>query len=359
MKKTISIILSLIIVLMMGMSALPVAATDLYPDLLEASFGADGEAFNYATAKDLERLDPNKTPVTVYDETADAYFLRTSKDDPTNHLISKEATDPLHNMFVNLKAQDPELDLSFAWEFMVRLPEMPAAKTYGNGYWASGGFTFMADANYGYFMVAEGTSDANMQIYNLQFPMEANKWYHCILVYDDFAHQFYAYVNGERIKTAEGADYVSANPFRWTYLWHWGLNIGGGNIELKRTDLSQDIAIYNIYSQIIPEEDALEIYESVAMQWGMIDKPVASPTDDLDETSTTTPENTTVPTESATQTPDSDATESVQASVNPTDSQKPNGEDSGTNTLVIVAVVLAVLVIGGGIAAGILVTKKK
>ena len=120
-------------------------------------------------------MDPNKVPVTVFDETADAYFLRTSKDDPTNHLISKEATNPLHNMFVTLKPQDPELDLSFAWEFMVRLPEMPAVKTYGSGYWASGGFSFMADANYGYFMVAEGTTDANMQIYNLQFPMEHHK----------------------------------------------------------------------------------------------------------------------------------------------------------------------------------------
>ena len=52
MKKIISVILSLIIVLMMGMSALPVAATDIYPDLLESSFDADGAAFNFVTGTD-------------------------------------------------------------------------------------------------------------------------------------------------------------------------------------------------------------------------------------------------------------------------------------------------------------------
>lgn len=356
MKKTVLISLALLIVMMLGASTLPVGATDIYPDLLESYFDADGEAFNYVTGNDLERLDPNKAPVTVYDETADAYFLRTSKDDPTNHLISKEATDPLHNMFVTLKPLDPELDLSFAWEFMVRLPEMPAAKTYGNGYWASGGFTFMADANYGYFHVAEGTNDANMKEYELRFAMEANKWYHCILIYDDFEHQFYAYVNGERIKTADGVDYVSANPFRWTYLWHWGLNIGGGNVELKRTDLSQDIAIYNIYSQIIPEADVAEIYENVAMQWGMIDKPVSTPTEVPTEMPTEIP--TEAPTEVATQVPDTDATESAQVSVAPTTTPNPD-EEGGSNTILIIAIVLAVLVVGGGITAGILVTKKK
>ncbi len=363
MKKIISVILSLIIVLMMGMSALPVAATDIYPDLLESSFDADGAAFNFVTGTDLERLDPNKVPVTVYDETADAYFLRTSKDDPTNHLISKEATNPLHNMFVTLKPQDPELDLSFAWEFMVRLPEMPAAKTYGNGYWASGGFTFMADANYGYFHVAEGTNDANMKEYELRFAMEANKWYHCILIYDDFEHQFYAYVNGQRIKTADGADAVSANPFRWTYLWHWGLNIGGGNVELKRTDLSQDIAIYNIYSQIIPETDVLEIYESAAVQWGMIDKPVSTPTAKPTQAPTEVPTEvpTEIPTESATEaaTQAPDATESIIESAEPADPTAAPKKDGGSNTVVVVAIVAAVVVIGGGIAAGVIFTKKK
>lgn len=359
MKKTILVVLSLMIVMMMGMSALPVAASDIYPDLLEAAFDADGAAFNFATGTDLERLDPNKVPVTVYDETADAYFLRTSKDDPTNHLISKEATDPLHNMFVTLKPQEPDLDLSFAWEFMVRLPEMPAVKTYGNGYWASGGFTFMADANYGYFHVAEGTNDANMKEYELRFAMEANKWYHCILIYDDFEHQFYAYVNGQRIKTADGADAVSANPFRWTYLWHWGLNIGGGNVELKRTDLSQDIAIYNIYSQIVPEEDVLEIYENAAIQWGLIDKPVSTPTAVPTQAPTEVPTEapTEIPTEIPTQEPD--ATEDIAQSAGPADPTTEPDKDGGSNTVVIIAIVAAVLVIGGGIAAGIILTKKK
>ncbi len=356
MKKTVLVLLALLIVTMLGASALPVAATDIYPDLLESYFDADGEAFNYATGAELDKLDPNKTPVTVYDETADAYFLRTSKDDPTNHLISKEATNVLYSMFYNLKPQDPELDLSFAWEFMVRLPEMPAEETYGSGYWSSGGFTFMADADEGYFRVAEGTTDANMQIYDLRFPMEANKWYHCILVYDDFEHQFYAYVNGERIKTADGADHVSANPFRWSYLWHWGISVGGGNIEHKRTSLSQDIAIFNIYSQLIPQEDATEIYEYAATQWGLIDKPVSTPTETPTEVPTETP--TEIPTEAATQEPGADETESAPASVAPTDAPTPD-EESGSNTILIIAIVLAVLVVGGGIAAGILVRKKK
>ena len=356
MKKTISVILSLIIVLMMEMSALPVAATEYYPDLLETVF-EDGTAYNFTTGSDIE---PEKDIVTVWDETAQAYFLRTSKADPTNYLVSKEATDALARMILVQKLQEPDLDLSFAWEFMVRLPEMPETMTFGSGYFASGGFTFCADANYGYFLVQSATSDADAQNLYLQFPMEANKWYHCFLIYDDFEQQFYAYVNGARIKAKDSNnDYVSVNPFRLSYLWHHGLQIGGSNIEYKRVDLSQDIAICNIYSQIVPETDVLEMYESAAVQWGMIDKPVSTPTAKPTQAPTEAPTEvpTEIPTESATEAPD--ATESITESAEPADPTAAPKKDGGSNTVVVIAIIAAVLVIGGGIAAGIIFTKKK
>lgn len=361
MRRTRLVFLSLFIVVMLGTSVLPVAATDIYPDLLEISFEADG-AFNFASGSDIELHDPDKEPVTIFDETAEAFFLRASKEDPSNFLISKEATDALARMFLVQKAQEPDLDLSFSWEFMVRLPEMPETMTFGSGYYASGGFSFCADSNYGYFLVQSASSDADAQDLYLQFPMEANKWYHCILVYDDFEQQFYAYVNGARIKAKDSNDdYVAVNPFRLSYLWHWGLQIGGSNIERKRVDLSQDIAICNIYSQIVPEADAVDIYEMAAMQWGLIPKQdtTTAPTTEATETPTATPEMTDVPTIEATLAPTVEVTESGEmdsSSASPISTPKQNG---GSNAIIVVAIVAAVLVIGSGVTAGIIAIKKK
>lgn len=340
MKKSLSVFVVFVFLCVLCMSALPVSATDIYPDWMETLFDEGGEAINYATGNDLEQFDSSKTTVTVYDETADAYFLRTSKDDPTNFLISKEPTDIIGRMFLAQKPQDPELDTSFAWEFMVRLPEMPETMTFGSGYYASGGFSFCADATNGYFLVQSATSDADAQNLYLQFPMEANKWYHCILVYDDLEQQFYAFVNGEKAKTSDGAEFVSVNPFRLSYLWHWGLQVGGSNIEYKRVDLSQDIAICNVYSQVIPEEDALEIYGYVAEQWGLNgDKPETESTPEIEADASVQPsEDVVVPTPSA---------------------EPDNGGNGSGGIVIIIAIVAAVFVIGGGVVAGILVVKKK
>lgn len=362
MKRTVMILLSLMMLMMFGASVLTVGATDIYPDLLETVF-EDGTAYNFATGSDIE---PEKNIVTVWDETAQAYFLRTSKDDPTNYLVSKEATDVLARMILVQKAQEPDLDLSFTWEFMVRLPEMPESMTYGSGYFASGGFTFCADANYGYFLVQSATSDADAQNLYLQFPMEADKWYHCFLIYDDFEQQFYAYVNGQRIKAKDSNnDYVSVKPFRLSYLWHHGLQIGGSNIEYKRVDLSQDIAICNIYSQIVPPADVTEIYETAATQWGLIaaGDTTPAPTQAATQVPTATPENTVAPTVNATQAPTDEGTEAptpdVTESVHPASPTSAPSPKGGANTILIVAIVAAVLVIGGGVAAGIIVVKKK
>ncbi len=355
MKRSVLFIMALVLTLMMGLSTLSVSATDIYPDLLETVFDKNGVGYNNATFQDLEAKDPGKTPVTVYDEKAEAYFLRTSTSDPTNYFVSKEATDILGRFFKVYEVEDSEFDSSFSWEFMVRLPEMPTAFTYGSGYFASGGFTFAADADKGYLMVESGTTDDNAVDSLFQFDMEANTWYHCILIYDDFEHQFYAFVNGEKIKTADGAEFVRVEPFRLSYLWHWGLRIGGGNIE-RDVELSQDVAICNVYSQIIPDQDVVEIYNYAAETWGLAD--VASPsetpesTQDVSQT-TMTPDD---------HTPDATPPSSSETML-PTDDIQPNEpakKDGGSsNVLLIVAIVGAVLVIGGGIVAGILVTKKK
>lgn len=358
MKRGLLVVLSVALTCLLGLSALSVGATDIYPDLLETAFDKDGEAFNYATGSDLECKDPSKKPVTVYDENADAYFLRTSTSDPTNYFVSKEATDVLGRFFNLLEVQDPEHDSSFAWELMVRLPEMPTEWTYGSGYFASGGFTFAADAENGYLMVESGTTDENAVDSMFQFKMEANKWYHCILVYDDIEQEFYAFVNGEKVLTTTGDESVKVNPFRLSYLWHWGLRVGGGNIE-RDVQLSQDIAVCNIYSQIIPEADAAEIYGYVAEQWGL-EGAVTKPSETPEDQSTQTPDVTETPTPEESPTPDnieSDSTDDSDNKLSPT--EMPQAGDDNSNLLLIIAVVGAVLVIGGGIAAGILVIKRK
>ncbi len=357
MKRGMLFVMSIVLTLMVGMSTLSVSATDIYPDLLETFFDKDGIGYNYATFQDLEPKDPDKTPVTVYDENADAYFLRTSTSDPTNYFVSKEATDILGRFFIIYELEDAEFDSSFAWEIMVRLPEMPTEWTYGSGYFASGGFTFAADADNGYLMVQSGTTDDNAVDSMFQFEMNANEWYHCILVYDDFEHQFYAFVNGEKVKTTDGAEFVVVDPFRLSYLWHWGLRIGGGNIE-RDVQLSQDIAICNVYSQLIPEADALEIYSNAAEQWGL-NGGATLPSETPDEVDpTTTPDEST-----ATIAPE--VTEDVVSDPTneggtPSPTKTPKKDDNGSSSLLlIIAIVGGVLVIGGGIAAGIIVTKKK
>ena len=355
MKRTVLILLTFVFVLMLGTSVLTVGATDIYPDLLETIF-EDGCAYNMATGSDIE---PEKDINTVWDETAEAYFLRASKDDPENYLVSTEATNALARMILVQKQSEPDLDLSFAWEFMVRLPEMPESMTYGSGYFASGGFTFCADANYGYFLVQSATSDADAQNLYLQFPMQANKWYHCMLIYDDFEQQFYAYVNGERIKAmGSNDDYVSVNPFRLSYLWHHGLQIGGSNIEYKRVDLSQDIAICNIYSQIVPEEDYLEIYEYTATTWGLIPKeqPTNAPVTEAPATEAPATETEGLTTEVPVT--DAPAAETEAPVTDAPENGGNGGNGGGINGIIIIAIIAAVVVIGGAAAAFFVIKKK-
>ena len=406
MKKTALILLSLMFAATLFAFSAPAKAASVYPDLLEASFGENGTAFNFVTGSDLEKSDPDKTPVTVYDKTADAYFLRTSTDDPTNYFISKEATNIIKSKF-NTKQQDPDsgIDPSFTWEFMVRLPEMPKAMRYGSGYYASGGLSFTADSEYGYFKICSGTSDSNAKDYYLRFAMSADKWYHCVLIYDDDEQQFYAYVNGDRITTADGKDHVDVDPFRLSYLWHWGMTVGGGNIEDKKVVLSQDVAIYNVYSYSISESDVINLYFEAADLWGIsggydptqtpvvTEKPTATPTPEstqepvattdnsqapiqtdeptaeitaeptaeLTEAPTDAPVNSAAPTsDNALQTPGGNAaTAAVDNTPVPATAAPASNNGISSGVIIIVAIIAGALAIGGGIAAGIIVAKKK
>jgi hypothetical protein len=408
MKKALLTFLAVVFALTLCASVIPAKAADVYPDLLEATFGEDGAAFNFVTGSDLEKNDPDKTPITVYDEKAQAYFLRTSTSDPTNYFISKEATNIIKSKY-NTKQADPdsELDPSFTWEFLVRVPEMPKAMRYGSGYYASGGLSFTADANNGYFKICSGTSDSNAKDYYLKFAMEANKWYHCVLIYDDPGQQFYAYVNGERITTADGADHVDVNPFRFSYLWHWGMTVGGGNIEDKKVVISQDIAIYNVYSHIISEDDVIDLYYDADEMWGIDSQSAPTPTQKVTPNPTATPEITqaptatpevtqepavtqevtqepsvtteptqepavtsepvptspaditNAPTDSSAKTPAGEATSTVDNTPIPATPTAGTKQNDSSKAVLIVAIVAAALVIAGGVAAGIVVAKKK
>ena len=412
MKKIALVLLSVFFAATLFAFAAPAKAAGIFPDLLGVSFDENGTAFNFVTGSDLEKNDPDKTPVTVYDKTASAYFLRTSTEDPTNYFISKEATNLIRSKF-NTKQQDPDsgIDPSFTWEFMVRVPEMPNAMRYGSGYYASGGLSFTADADHGYFKICSGTSDSNAKDYFLQFAMEANRWYHCILIYDDPEQQFYAYVNGERITTADGKDHVDVNPFRFSYLWHWGMTVGGGNIEDKKVVLSQDVAIFNVYSRSITEDEAIDIYYNAADLWGISDESDSTPTPEVTKAPTATPKptqqpptpgitqapvTTNEPTAETTAVPTSEPTPETTADITtapteapvvnstvPTsnsDMQTPGGNAAtmavdntpapattapspkngiSSGVIIIVAIIAGALAIGSGIAAGIIVTKKK
>lgn len=333
------ILLAIIVTMLMGMSALTAGATDIWPDLLESSFEAEGEGMNMISG-DYFKVVGEGTPLTVFDETANSFFLRVDPASSPAFFVDTYATDALMRLH-RAKAEDPTFDMSFAWELMIRLPEMPANLTEGSGYYASGGFDFQASNTQGHFMIESGTTDADSQRYYLSFDMEANKWYHCIMVYDDINHQFYAYVNGERVKTEDGRDSVTVDSIHMSYVWHEGLQIGGGHIDRKAALIAQDIAICNLYSQVISEEDILTIYEDAAYNWG------------LNLTNSVTPEPSVAP--DPTSTPENLETTTPETSATTNDSSEKNSSDM----IIVIAIVAAAVIIAGGVFAGILVVRKK
>ncbi len=336
------ILLTIIITLLMGLSTYTVGATDIWPDLLEASFEAEGEGMNMISGDYFEIVGEG-TPLTVFDETANGFFLRVDPATSPAFFVDKYATDALARL-IKEKEKDPTFDMSFAWELMIRLPAMPANLTEGSGWYASGGFDFQASDTQGHFMIESGTNDANSQRYYLNFDMEANKWYHCVMVYDDINHQFYAYVNGERAKTDDGQDSVTVNSVHLSYSWHWGLQIGGGHIDRQAALIAQDIAICNLYSQVIPEEDIMTIYEDAAYNWGLNLTNSETPEPSLAPDPTSTPEN---QENSETTTPETSAT------------TNDSSESNSSSAIIVIAIVAAAVIIAGGVFAGILVVRKK
>ncbi len=166
-------------------------------------------------------------------------------------------------------------DLSFTWEFLVRVPEMnPTQGDYANlfGYRAGeGGFGLMLGDSSGQFRIGYGRSGNNYNgtgLIKLDFPMEANKWYHCVLTYDHATKTINAYVNGEAIKDSSGATDVTVDWIVPTnYLWNKrGMGIGTAP-EYSDVRFSSDIGIYNFAEYSVDASEAASLWTNVEEEW--------------------------------------------------------------------------------------------
>ena len=231
-------------------------------------------------------------------------------------------------------------DLSFTWEFLVRVPEMGTTPDdFANvfGYRAGeGGFGFSISDTEGAFVFANGkTGNAfvSSELLELKFPMEVNKWYHCVLTYNHSTKIMNGYVNGVAIADDSGAtdiamDWFVASHYAWSSTAGMGIGIAP---ERSSVAFDSDIGIFNLSEYSVDANEAAQLWAQADNQWKLSP---AQPT----------------PSESPSATPSVTPSETPTATAGTVVPQPPTG-DTG------VMVVCLVLLLGIGI--GFIVRKNK
>ncbi len=262
-------------------------------------------------------------------------------------------------------------NLSFVWELMVRLPEMPESRVPASGTYGSGGYKLEVGPDKGYLVIAQGKGDADRTDISFEFDMKANKWYHLFLYYNEAEGCVSAYVNGKVIKVS-GAETQPISRVSLSYMAHYGVTIGGGHIDNSNAAMipAQDIAKCNLYANYLSpdsiafDESTADIMYQALVEEGWFDNEPENIPEETEQPgeSTSTPSATpdgNDSTPAATPTADSDS--ETDPDKTPAADKGDQGKDDGmsTVTLVMIIVIVALVVIAAGIVVGIVIVKKK
>ncbi len=308
-KNILAITLAICIsVLFSGFFALRSTAADVtqYPNALQMTIEDGGTVSNNLETDIYVLSAPNGQPeIGVDSASGNRYVLFSTEDHALCEVSMKNATQ--QGFFWDYyfqKIENADKDLSFTWEFLVRLPEMPTEQIDLFGYFTSdtnGGFGLQVNETQGILNLGNANesttfhgSDATVKF---AFDMQANQWYHCILTYNHTAKTASAFVNGEPIQSG-GVTAVPINKFIGThYKWNViGMCIGTTSESgaAKIVNYNNDIGVYNFSTYSVDANDAELMWQNVAQDWLLVAPPSNSPTHSESATPLPTPgDNTT------------------------------------------------------------------
>ncbi|MBR5500290.1 MAG: hypothetical protein IKV74_02040 [Clostridia bacterium] len=359
MKKGLCLMLALVL-LACGISAIPAsAATAPVPNGFQLSIADNGTVSNGVTSNVYILSEKNGVPTIGTDAESGNKYLNITKTENKaleismrNDAVAGNQVGMFWKYYWNY-ASGATHDLSFTWEFLVRMPEMnPTPNDFANvfGYRADkGGFGFRIGNTEGQLVFGNGkTSSAynGTELVTINFPMEANEWYHCILTYDHTSKIANAYVNGEAIKGPDNTTDIEVDWFvAASYMWSSrGMGIGIAP-EYTSVVFGSDIGIYNFSEYSVDASEAALLWAQADNQWKLTP---AQPTPSAAPTAAPTQAPTVAPTVAPTQAPTQAPTEApTQAPVVP---QPPTG-DTG--------VMIACLVLLAGAGVVLFVRKRK
>ena len=363
MKKSLCLLLAFVL-LACGLSAIPVAAsaTVPVPDGFQLKIGDDGTVSNGVESNVYILSELNGVPTVSTDaESGNKYLQITNTENKAlwvsmkNEAVAGNQAGMFWKYFWNF-TNGANNDMSFTWEFLVRLPEMNTPGLFSNmfGYLAgNGGFGFRFGSEEGQFTFGNGkTSNAHQgaELVTVNFPMEANEWYHCIMTYDHTNKVMNFYVNGEAIKGADNETDIAVDWFVSShYMWSSkGMGIGV-NPERTAVAFKSDIGMFNLSEYSVDANEAALLWAQADNQWKLTpaqptpsETPSATPSETPSATPSETPSAT--PSEAPTATPSATATPA------PVVPQPPTG-DTG--------IVIACLVLLAGVGVVFLARKKK
>ncbi|MBO7406992.1 MAG: hypothetical protein J6V14_05120, partial [Clostridia bacterium] len=244
MKKCLCLTLAFMLIAC-GLSAFHAAAAQTAPEPngFKLQIDDNGQVSNGVESNVYILSDINGVPAVDEDSDSGNKYLSIRKADDKalevsmrNESVAGTSAGIFWKYYWNATDENENRDLSFTWEFLVRVPEMnPAPGDYANmfGYRAGdGGFGFRLGNTTGQFVVGHGrNSGSNWNgtgLIKIDFPMEANEWYHCVLTYDHSTKTLNAYVNGEAVPNDSGATDIEVDWIVPTnYLWNKrGMGIG-------------------------------------------------------------------------------------------------------------------------------------
>ncbi len=316
MKKSLCFMLALVL-LVCGLSVIPAsaAATAPAPNGFQLKIDDNGSVSNGVSSNVYILSEFNGVPTVSTDaESGNKYLQITDTENKAlwvsmkNETVAGTEKGLFWKYYWNYQGTK-SFDLSFTWEFLVRLPEMNASADFTNmfGYLAgTGGFGFRFGSTEGQFTFANGKTGNAYQgneLVTINFPMEANEWYHCVMTYDHTSKVVNAYVNGEAVKGADNKTDIAVDWFVGShYLWSSkGMGIGI-NPERSAVAFDSDIGMFNFSEYSVDANEAALLWAQADNQWKLTPaQPTPSTTPSA--TPSVTPSEAPSATPSATQTP--------------------------------------------------------
>ena len=284
MKRSLCFLLTFAL-LVCGLTVIPASATATAPtpNGFQLKIGDDGSVSNGVASNVYILSELNGVPTVGTDtESGNKYLQITDTENKAlwismkNEAVAGTQAGMFWKYYWNYQ-NGAANDLSFTWEFLVRLPAMNASDSFTNmfGYLAgTGGFGFRFGSSEGQFTFANGKTGNAYQgneLVTINFPMEANEWYHCVMTYDHTNKVVNAYVNGEAVKGADNKTDIAVDWFVGShYLWSSkGMGIGI-NPERSAVAFDSDIGMFNFSEYSVDANEAAQLWAQAGKQWKLI-----------------------------------------------------------------------------------------